>query len=108
MAGLLPFRLGIFMVAARTGAAVVPVAIRGTRYAMRDGTWVPRPGSIEVHILDPIFPPTDQEEWRAAVTVRDAARADILAHCGEPDLAHERPLDKLADDARALSKGRDR
>ena len=54
MAGLLPFRLGPFMVAVRTGASVVPVVIRGTRHVLRDGTWVPRPGTIEVEVLDAI------------------------------------------------------
>ena len=100
MAGLLPFRLGIFMVAVRTNAAVVPVAIRGTRHALRDGTWVPRPGTIEVDVLDPIEPPVDQEEWQAAVTMRDAARAAILAEVGEPDLMHERVLDRLGNEVR--------
>jgi 1-acyl-sn-glycerol-3-phosphate acyltransferase len=101
MAGLLPFRLGIFMVAVRTNAAIVPVAIRGTRHVLRDGTWVPRPGTIEVEILDPIAPPGDQEEWQAAVTLRDATRNAILARVGEPDLVHERVLDRLGDEARA-------
>ena len=105
MAGLLPFRLGIFMVAARTGAPIVPVAIRGTRHVMRDGTWVPRPGNIEIEVLDAIAPPADQEEWRAAITLRDATRAAILARVEEPDLVHERALDRLADDARAKDKG---
>lgn len=100
MAGLLPFRLGIFMVAVRTNAAVVPVAIRGTRHVLRDGTWVPRPGTIEIDVLDPIKPPADQEEWQAAVTMRDAARAAILAQVGEPDLMHERVLDRLGDETR--------
>jgi hypothetical protein len=26
-------------------------------------------------------------DWAAAVRLRDAARAEILRHCGEPDLA---------------------
>ncbi|MCD6074400.1 MAG: acyl-phosphate glycerol 3-phosphate acyltransferase, partial [Rhodospirillales bacterium] len=103
MAGLLPFRLGIFMVAVRvrTNTPIVPVVIRGTRHVLRDQTWVPHPGVIEVELLDPIEPPGDQEEWRAAVTMRDAARAAILARTGEPDLVHERVLDRMADDARA-------
>ena len=100
MAGLLPFRLGIFMVAVRTNTPIVPVVIRGTRHVMRDETWVPHPGAIDVELLDPIEPPADQEEWRAAVTMRDATRAAILARIGEPDLIHERVLDRLADEAR--------
>ena len=65
MAGLLPFQLGAFLVAVRTGAPVVPVVVRGTRHVLRDGTG-----------------------------------GAILAHGGEPDLAHERPLERLAAEAR--------
>ncbi|MBK5103616.1 MAG: hypothetical protein JJE42_05165, partial [Burkholderiales bacterium] len=32
------------------------------------------------------------EGFKAAVALRDAARASILAHCGEPDLARERVI----------------
>jgi hypothetical protein len=28
-------------------------------------------------------------DWTAAVKLRDAARAQILLHCGEPDLASD-------------------
>jgi 1-acyl-sn-glycerol-3-phosphate acyltransferase len=105
MAGLLPFRLGIFMVAVRTHTPIVPLVIRGTRHVLRDGTWVPRPGPIDVELLDPIEPPADQEEWQAAVTMRDATRAAILARTGEPDLVHERVLDRMADEARGKEVG---
>jgi hypothetical protein len=30
--------------------------------------------------------PPEGEDWAAAVRLRDAARAAILRHCGEPDL----------------------
>ena len=30
-------------------------------------------------------------DWQAALKLRDAARAHILRHCGEPDLAGEAP-----------------
>jgi hypothetical protein len=72
---------------------------------LRDGTWVPRPGPIDVELLDPIEPPADQEEWQAAVTMRDATRAAILARTGEPDLVHERVLDRMADEARGKEVG---
>ena len=68
-------------------------------------TWVPRPGPIDVELLDPIEPPADQEEWQAAVTMRDATRAAILARTGEPDLVHERVLDRMADEARGKEVG---
>lgn len=83
MPGLLTFRLGAFMAAAQAGAPVVPVTIRGTRAILRAGSWFPRRGSLEVIVEPPIMP--DSDDWSAAVRLRDAARAVILHHCGEPD-----------------------
>jgi hypothetical protein len=36
------------------------------------------------------------EDWAAAVKLRDAARGEILRHCGEPDLTGGRPADEPA------------
>ena len=110
MPGLLPFRLGAFSAAVEGGAHVVPVTITGTRSALRDGQWIPRPGTVSVRIAPPIAPPpaappvtpsqgsadgsgagpdgepAGASSWTRAVKLRDAARAVILAQCGEPDL----------------------
>ena len=56
MPGLLPFRLGAFSVAAAGQASVVPVTMVGSRSALRDGQWIPRPGTISVRIGSPIAP----------------------------------------------------
>ncbi|MDP2620955.1 MAG: AMP-binding protein [Hyphomicrobiales bacterium] len=88
MPGLLGFHLGAFLVAAQTGTPVIPVAIRGTLSVLRGGQWFPRRGAISVHIGTPIR--VDGTDFEAAVRLRDAARAVILAHCGEPDLAREK------------------
>ena len=82
--GLRPFRMGAFVAAARTGVPVVPVAIRGTRSKLRGGGWFPRRGGVEVELAPPVRP--DGNDWAAAVRLRDAVRAAILARCGEPDL----------------------
>jgi 1-acyl-sn-glycerol-3-phosphate acyltransferase len=87
MPGLLGFRLGAFLAAAQAGVPVVPVAIRGTRSILRGGQWRPRRGEISVDIGAPIRP--DGGDFAAAVRLRDAARAFVLAHCREPDLVHE-------------------
>ena len=84
-AGLLPFRMGAFVVAAQTGVPLLPVTIRGTRSVLRDGSWFARRGPIVVTIAAPLLP--SGGDWNAAVALRDAARAEILRHCGEPDLA---------------------
>jgi fatty-acyl-CoA synthase len=54
--GMRPFKLGSFRLACETGAPVVPVAIRGSRKALRDGTWLPRHVPIEVEVLAPLRP----------------------------------------------------
>ncbi|HRD64803.1 MAG TPA: AMP-binding protein [Candidatus Competibacter sp.] len=87
MPGLLAFRMGAFVAAAQAGTPVVPVIIRGTRSMLRAGSWFPRRGRLEVIVEPPIQP--DGNDWSAAVRLRDAARAVVLRHCGEPDLGGE-------------------
>ncbi len=82
--GLARFRMGGFLTAAKSGIPVIPVAVKGARSVLRDGSWFPRHGRLGVTIAKPIYPEGD--EWRHAVLMRDAARSWILAHCGEPDL----------------------
>jgi 1-acyl-sn-glycerol-3-phosphate acyltransferase len=82
-AGLLPFRMGAFAVAAQAGVPVVPVVIRGTRSMLRDGSWFPRHVSISITIGKPVTP--EGSDWAAAVKLRDVVRAEILRSCGEPD-----------------------
>jgi 1-acyl-sn-glycerol-3-phosphate acyltransferase len=84
-AGLRPFRMGGFVVAAQTGIPVVPVALRGTRSILRDGSWFPRRGPVSVVIGEPIAP--QGADWASARALHDVARAEILRWCGEPDLS---------------------
>jgi 1-acyl-sn-glycerol-3-phosphate acyltransferase len=93
MPGLRDFQMGAFVVAAESGLPVVPVALRGTREVFRSGSWFPRPGRVAVTVGPPIRPPVAAavpNSWQAALRVRDEARAFILEHCGEPDIAPER------------------
>ena len=82
--GLLPFHMGAFNAAAATAAAVVPVALRGTRTMLPDGALLPRPAALEVMIGTPLAPADDS--WHAAVKLRQLCREYILAHVREPDL----------------------
>jgi 1-acyl-sn-glycerol-3-phosphate acyltransferase len=82
--GLRPFRLGAFTAAVQAGAPVIPVAIQGTRSVLPAGHWLPRRAPIRVTFTPPLRP--QGGDWRAALQLRDAARAQILRHCGEPDL----------------------
>jgi 1-acyl-sn-glycerol-3-phosphate acyltransferase len=90
MPGLLPFRMGAFVIAAQSGVPVVPVAIRGTRSALRDGQWLFRRSRISIAIAAPVAP--QGSDWTDALQLRDAARADILRLVGEPDLGEETSL----------------
>ena len=90
MPGLLPFQLGAFSAAVEAGLPVVPVTIRGSRTVLRDGTALPRPGTIDVFIDAPIKPEPADSDWSAAIKLRDAVRRRILQRSGEPDLGHER------------------
>jgi 1-acyl-sn-glycerol-3-phosphate acyltransferase len=83
--GLAPFRMGAFVIAAQTGTPVVTAAFRGTRSVLRADSWIVRRRPIEVAFGAPLA--LNGTDWAAAVRLRDAARAEILRHCGEPDLA---------------------
>ena len=82
--GLMAFRTGAFQAAAAAGIPVVPVALRGVRSVLRDGTWYLRKAAITVKAGVPVE--ARGSDWAAAVALRDQVRAEILKHCGEPDL----------------------
>ena len=89
--GLMPFHLGAFTLAAETGVSVIPVAIRGTRSILRADSWLPRHGSIHIHIGQAIQPrdmenQVGRDSWKVAIALREHCRKFILRHCGEPDL----------------------
>ena len=88
MAGLLGFHVGSFLVAVEAGIPVVPIVISGTRSALRGSQWFPRPSNIDVHIGKAVR--ADGSDFSAAIRLRDAVRARMLALSGEPDLALEK------------------
>ena len=102
MPGLLPFRMGAFVIAAQAGVPVVPVTLRGTRSILRDGQWLFRRGRISVTVSAPIEP--KGSDWNAAIQLRDAARAEILRLCGEPDLSEETALPPKRQSAHVSSR----
>lgn len=84
MAGLRPFHMGAFVIAAEARCPVVPVSLRGSRSMLRAGHRFVRRGAIQVVVGTPIRP--TGTGWDAAVDLQHQARAFILRHCGEPDL----------------------
>jgi 1-acyl-sn-glycerol-3-phosphate acyltransferase len=83
--GLLPFRLGAFVIAAQQHLTVLPVILRGTRSILRSDQWFPRRGAISVRV-EPAMS-ADGSDFAAAIRLRDKVRSVILAACGEPDAA---------------------
>jgi 1-acyl-sn-glycerol-3-phosphate acyltransferase len=81
-AELLPFRLGAFKAAVDTGRPIVPIALRGTRRVLPDGTWLFTHGPIDVIIGAPLVPTV--QGWQEMVRLRDEARRFIAHGSGEP------------------------
>ncbi|MFN8009464.1 MAG: lysophospholipid acyltransferase family protein [Terriglobia bacterium] len=79
--GLRPFQMGGFKAAVEMKSPILPFVLKGTRSVWRDGTWLPRPGSVEVNIRPLIWP--QGQGWAEMVRLRDEVRREILAGCGE-------------------------
>jgi 1-acyl-sn-glycerol-3-phosphate acyltransferase len=80
--GLRPFQLGAFKSAVASGCPVLPIALRGSRQVLRDTTVLAKPGRVTLTVCPPISPSGDG--WQEILRLRDAARASIAEHCGEP------------------------
>jgi fatty-acyl-CoA synthase len=89
--GVRPFQLGAFKAAVATGAPIIPVSLAGTRKFLRDETILPRPSTVTITLSPPIYPQAgasggDSGNWHDLVRLRDATRAAIGQHSGEPVL----------------------
>ena len=82
--GLQPFKLGAFVIAAETGAPLVPVTLNGTRSLLRDKAWLPHRSAVRVTIVAAIRPAGPG--WDRALELRDAARKAIAATLAEPTI----------------------
>lgn len=80
--GLRPFRLGAFRLAAEAAVPIIPVAILGTRRALRDERWMLRRSRLEVRVLPAIAPPP--QDLREIARVRDTVREQLGQAVGEP------------------------
>jgi hypothetical protein len=54
------------------------------RTLLRGDQWFPRRTAIDVTIETPLMP--EGTDFSSMLKLRDAARAAMLKHCGEPDL----------------------
>jgi fatty-acyl-CoA synthase len=83
-AGLRPFRLGAFKIATETGVPIVPVAIRGARKLLRDGSWLMQPNRIRVTVCEPVLPVGN--DWQDITRLRQTVRTKVAQFCGETSL----------------------
>jgi 1-acyl-sn-glycerol-3-phosphate acyltransferase len=81
--GIRPFLLGAFKAAVDTGRPICPVAVRGAREMLRDGTLLPKPGRVTLTI-GPLLAPQRGGDWHEIVRLRDAAREIISRNANEP------------------------
>lgn len=86
---LLPFQTGAFLIASRAGVPVVPTVLRGSRRIFGEGQKLLRWHPIEIEFFPPLAPDTHSRD--AAHALRDAARAVMLANCGEGDALANAP-----------------
>jgi 1-acyl-sn-glycerol-3-phosphate acyltransferase len=82
--GVRPFHLGAFKAALESGCPVQPVALRGTRHFLRDGTFLPRPSRITLTICPALKPSASGASWTEIVRVRDTVRQTIARNANEP------------------------
>ncbi len=85
--GLRAFHLGAFLAAVDSGVPIVPIALRGTRELLPDAQWCPQRGAVHVSIAGPLRAKHPADRFAAAAELRERARKQIAAGCGEIDLA---------------------
>lgn len=82
-AGLGAFRPGAFAAAIKARVPVVPVVIRGSRYVLPAGRFLPRHGHLAIEVLNPIEPA--DPAFASNRKLAERARRDILEALDEPD-----------------------
>jgi 1-acyl-sn-glycerol-3-phosphate acyltransferase len=76
---LRPFKKGPFVLAIAAGVPVVPIIVHGTIEILRKGSFRVHPGTIDIHLLEPVSTTTVDYDHREALmqTVR-ARMADAM------------------------------
>lgn len=77
---LQPLKKGAFHLAQQVGAPILPVTVSGSRHVLGRSGWVPRPGTIEVVVGEPLpLPPPGNSTDDMAARVGAALRAGYTA-----------------------------
>ena len=76
---LRPFKKGPFVLAIAAEAPVVPTLVHGTIEILGRGSFNVKPGTVHVHLLEPVDPAgmTYEDRDRLASTVRDRMTAEL-------------------------------
>jgi 1-acyl-sn-glycerol-3-phosphate acyltransferase len=84
--GVRPFQSGAFRAAVKTGKPIVPVALRGARRFLQDGTWLPKPSRITVTVCPALVAcaAANGRDLAEVLRLRDEARRVIAKYSGEP------------------------
>ena len=89
------FRSGIARIAARSGAPVLPVGIRGGFESLPRHRLVPRPSRVRIRIGEPMtfagFPRTEDPDGETLRAFRDELFARIRELCGQDADGHGTP-----------------
>ena len=80
-AGLKPFHSGAFIAAAKAAAPIAVAGLRGTRAALRAGTWWPHRSLIEFEVGQTAV--ASGTDWSATVRLSAEARKAMSTLCGE-------------------------
>lgn len=91
---LLPFRGGAFFLAARVGVPVVPVVIHGTRRVLPPERILPRPGTVQVFVLEPLQ--GEGADRDAARELRDRSQG-VVSYGLQPDTADSLAPEQVPD-----------
>jgi 1-acyl-sn-glycerol-3-phosphate acyltransferase len=76
---LRPFKKGPFVLAIAAGAPVVPVVVYGAREVMGKGSFRVRPGTVHVHLLEPVATSgMDYEHRHELMRIVSQRMADLL------------------------------
>jgi 1-acyl-sn-glycerol-3-phosphate acyltransferase len=97
--GLRPFKKGPFVLAIRSGVPIIPVIIHGTIEVTPNGRLDVTPGTVNIHLLDPI--PTAGLTYDDRTVLADTVRARMAeamaTHYGvTPSLIDEAPSRRRA------------
>lgn len=80
--GLRPFKTGAFQLAVETKTPICPIAIKGSRQFLRDGSILFSPVKITLTVGAKLH--SQGEGWSAITLLRNEVRKQIAEHCGEP------------------------